>query len=73
LIARTAARLLDVPFSMNDATPLTQSGYVGEDVEVCIYRLLQNADYDVSRAQRGIVFIGMSCYIYLYFFSPHPT
>ncbi|KNC97142.1 ATP-dependent Clp protease, ATP-binding subunit ClpX [Spizellomyces punctatus DAOM BR117] len=57
LIARTIAKVLDVPFSMNDATPFTQSGYVGEDVEVCIYRLLQNADFDVARAQRGIVFI----------------
>ncbi|KAJ3078329.1 hypothetical protein HK102_004578 [Quaeritorhiza haematococci] len=57
LIARTTARILDVPFSMNDATPFTQAGYVGEDVENCIHRLLQNADYDVARAQRGIVFI----------------
>ncbi|KAI9094556.1 ATP-dependent Clp protease, ATP-binding subunit ClpX [Phlyctochytrium arcticum] len=57
LVARTIAKVLDVPFSMNDATPFTQSGYVGEDVEVCIYRLLQNADFDVARAQKGIVFI----------------
>ncbi|KAJ3004057.1 hypothetical protein HKX48_001443 [Thoreauomyces humboldtii] len=57
LIVRTLAKILDVPFSMNDATPFTQSGYVGEDVEICIYRLLQNADFDVHRAQRGIVFI----------------
>ncbi|KAJ3179367.1 hypothetical protein HDU87_002976 [Geranomyces variabilis] len=57
LIVRTLAKVLDVPFSMNDATPFTQSGYVGEDVEVCIYRLLQNADFDVHRAQKGIIFI----------------
>ncbi|TPX60323.1 hypothetical protein PhCBS80983_g01856 [Powellomyces hirtus] len=57
LIVRTLAKALDVPFSMNDATPFTQSGYVGEDVEICIYRLLQNADFDVNRAQRGIIFI----------------
>ncbi|KAJ3297441.1 hypothetical protein HK104_000520 [Borealophlyctis nickersoniae] len=57
LIARTTAKILDVPFSMNDATPFTQAGYVGEDVETCIYRLLQNADFDVTRAQKGIVFI----------------
>ncbi|KAJ3025507.1 hypothetical protein HK097_006668, partial [Rhizophlyctis rosea] len=57
LIAQTTAKILDVPFSMNDATPFTQAGYVGEDVEVCIQRLLQNADFDVRKAQRGIVFI----------------
>ena len=57
LVAKTTASLLRVPFSMNDATPLTQAGYVGEDVEVMISRLLQNADYDVARAERGIVFL----------------
>ncbi|KAI8821382.1 P-loop containing nucleoside triphosphate hydrolase protein [Fimicolochytrium jonesii] len=57
LIVRTLAKVLDVPFSMNDATPFTQSGYVGEDVEICIYRLLQNAEFDVNRAQKGIIFV----------------
>ncbi|KAJ3336530.1 hypothetical protein HDU93_002633 [Gonapodya sp. JEL0774] len=57
LLARTVSNLLRVPFSMNDATPLTQAGYVGEDVEACISRLLQAAEYDVARAQRGIVFL----------------
>lgn len=57
LIAKTIAQFLDVPFSMNDASPFTQTGYVGDDVEMCIHRLLQNADYDVARAERGIVFI----------------
>ncbi|KAI8922825.1 P-loop containing nucleoside triphosphate hydrolase protein [Entophlyctis helioformis] len=57
LIAKTTAKILDVPFSMNDATPFTQAGYVGDDVEVCIHKLLQNADYDVAKAQRGIIFI----------------
>ncbi|MCS6980634.1 MAG: ATP-dependent Clp protease ATP-binding subunit ClpX [Flavobacteriales bacterium] len=57
LLARTVARLLDVPFAMADATVLTEAGYVGEDVESIIARLLQAADYDVSRAERGIVFI----------------
>jgi len=57
LISKTIAEILDVPYSLNDATPFTQAGYVGEDAEVCIARLLQNSDYDVSRAQRGIVFI----------------
>ena len=57
LIAKTIATILDVPFSMNDATPFTQAGYVGEDVEACILRLLQNCDFDVDRAERGIVFI----------------
>lgn len=57
MVIKTIAKLLDVPFSMNDATPLTQAGYIGEDVEICIYRLLQSADFDVSRAERGIVFL----------------
>src|SRR5438477_1051608 len=57
LLARTLARTLDVPFAIADATTLTEAGYVGEDVENIILRLLQNADYDVKRAQRGIVYI----------------
>ena len=57
LMARTIAKLLDVPFAIADATTLTEAGYVGEDVETVITRLLQAADYDVERAQRGIVFI----------------
>ena len=57
LIARTIARLLDVPFTIVDATVFTEAGYVGEDVESILSRLLQVADYDVEAAQRGIVFI----------------
>lgn len=57
LLAQTLARLLDVPFAMSDATTLTQAGYVGEDVENIIQRLLQVADYDVERTQRGIIYI----------------
>ena len=57
LIARTIARMLNVPFSIVDATVLTQAGYVGEDVESILSRLLQAADYDVDKAERGIVFI----------------
>lgn len=57
LLARTIARLLKVPFTIVDATVFTQAGYVGEDVESILSRLLQVADYDVERAQRGIVFI----------------
>ena len=57
LLARTLARILDVPFAIADATTLTEAGYVGEDVENIILRLLQNSDYDVKRAQRGIVYI----------------
>ena len=57
LIARTIARLLKVPFTIVDATVLTEAGYVGEDVESLLSRLLQEADYDVDLAQRGIVFI----------------
>ncbi|MBN2282432.1 MAG: ATP-dependent Clp protease ATP-binding subunit ClpX [Deltaproteobacteria bacterium] len=57
LLARTLARMLDVPFTIADATTLTEAGYVGEDVENIILSLLQNADYDVQRAQRGIVYI----------------
>src|ERR1051325_4102166 len=57
LLARTLAQILDVPFAMADATTLTEAGYVGEDVENIILRLLQNADYDLKRAQRGIVYI----------------
>jgi ATP-dependent Clp protease ATP-binding subunit ClpX len=57
LLARTLARFLDVPFAIADATTLTEAGYVGEDVENIVLRLLQNADYDVRRAQLGIVYI----------------
>ncbi|HZR37189.1 MAG TPA: ATP-dependent Clp protease ATP-binding subunit ClpX [Nevskia sp.] len=57
LLAETLARLLDVPFAIADATTLTEAGYVGEDVENIIQRLLQKCDYDVEKAQRGIVYI----------------
>ena len=57
LLAQTLAKYLDVPFAIADATSLTEAGYVGEDVENIIQKLLQNADYDVDRAQRGIVYI----------------
>ncbi|MCX7868618.1 MAG: ATP-dependent Clp protease ATP-binding subunit ClpX [Terrimicrobiaceae bacterium] len=57
LLARTLARILDVPFCIADATSITEAGYVGEDVETIILRLLQNADYDVRRAELGIVYI----------------
>lgn len=57
LLAKTIARLLDVPFTIVDATVLTEAGYVGEDIESLLTRLLQAADYDVAKAERGIVFI----------------
>ncbi|MEI6779948.1 MAG: ATP-dependent Clp protease ATP-binding subunit ClpX [Verrucomicrobiota bacterium] len=57
LLARTLAQVLDVPFAIADATTLTEAGYVGEDVENIILRLLQNSDYDVKRAQHGIIYI----------------
>ncbi|WEE39038.1 ATP-dependent Clp protease ATP-binding subunit ClpX [Acinetobacter sp. TAC-1] len=57
LLAQTLARLLDVPFAMADATTLTEAGYVGEDVENIIQKLLQKADYDVEKAQKGIIYI----------------
>ena len=57
LLAKTIAKLLDVPFTIVDATVLTEAGYVGEDVESILTRLLQEADYDVAKAERGIVFI----------------
>ena len=57
LLAQTLARILDVPFTMADATTLTEAGYVGEDVENIILKLLQSADYNVERAQRGIVYL----------------
>lgn len=57
LLAQTLARILDVPFAISDATALTEAGYVGEDVENILLRLLQNADYDIAKAQRGIIYI----------------
>src|SRR5687767_15006207 len=57
LLARTLARMLDVPFAMADATTLTEAGYVGEDVENILLKLLQNADFDIERAQQGIVYV----------------
>ena len=57
LIARVLAKILDVPFAIADATPLTEAGYVGEDVENVILRLLQSCNYDVERAERGIIYI----------------
>jgi ATP-dependent Clp protease ATP-binding subunit ClpX len=57
LLAQTLARFLDVPFSISDATALTEAGYVGEDVENILLRLIQAADYDIARAQKGIVYV----------------
>ena len=57
LLARTIAKMLKVPFAIGDATALTQAGYVGEDVETLLVRLLQDANYDVAKAQRGIIFL----------------
>ncbi len=57
LLARTLAKILNVPFAVADATTLTEAGYVGEDVENILLKLIQNADYDVERAQRGIIYI----------------
>lgn len=57
LIAKTLAKILDVPFAIADATTLTEAGYVGEDVENIVLRLLQNADYDVARAEHGIIYV----------------
>jgi ATP-dependent Clp protease ATP-binding subunit ClpX len=57
LLARTLANILDVPFAIADATTLTEAGYVGEDVENIILRLVQNADYDVARAEQGIIYV----------------
>ncbi|MSE09812.1 AAA domain-containing protein, partial [Lactobacillus salivarius] len=56
-LAQNLARILNVPFAIADATTLTEAGYVGEDVENILLKLLQNADYDVERAQRGIIYI----------------
>ena len=57
LLAQTLARLLDVPFAIADATSLTEAGYVGEDVENCLLKLIQAADYDIAKAERGIIYI----------------
>src|SRR5207253_10725188 len=57
LLAQTLARILDVPFTIADATTLTEAGYVGEDVENILVRLLQSADFNVSEAERGIVYL----------------
>ena len=57
LLAQTLARILDVPFAIADATTLTEAGYVGDDVETILVYLLQNAEYNVERAERGIVYI----------------
>ena len=57
LLAQTLSRILDVPFASCDATTLTEAGYVGEDVENVLLKLIQNADYDIERAQRGIIYI----------------
>lgn len=57
LLAQTLSRILNVPFASCDATTLTEAGYVGEDVENVLLKLIQNADYDVEKAQRGIVYI----------------
>ena len=57
LLAQTLAKILKVPFAIADATSLTEAGYVGEDVENILLRLIQNADYDIERAERGIVYI----------------
>lgn len=57
LLAQTLARFFNVPFAISDATTLTEAGYVGEDVENILLRLIQAADYDLERAQRGIVYI----------------
>ena len=57
LMARTLATLLDVPFAISDATTLTEAGYVGEDVENILLRLVQSADYDIARAEYGIIYV----------------
>mgnify|MGYP002405007168 CR=1 FL=1 len=57
LLARTLAKMLGVPFAIGDATVLTQAGYVGEDVENCLLKLIQAADYDIAKAERGIIYI----------------
>ena len=56
-VAQTLARIIDVPFTIADATSLTEAGYVGEDVENILLKLIQAADFDIERAQRGIIYI----------------
>ena len=56
-LAQTLAKILNVPFAIGDATSLTEAGYVGEDVENILLRLIQNADYDIERAERVIIYI----------------
>ncbi len=58
LLAQTLARLLNVPFAIADATTLTEAGYVGEDVENILLKIIQAADYDIERAQYGIIYVG---------------
>lgn len=57
LLAQTLAKILDVPFAIADATALTEAGYVGEDVENILLKLIQAADFDIERAQKGIIYI----------------
>ncbi len=57
LLAQTLARILNVPFAIADATSLTEAGYVGEDVENILLKLIQSADYDIERAEKGIIYI----------------
>ena len=57
MLAQTLAKILDVPFAIADATSLTEAGYVGEDVENVVLKLVQAADYDIERAERGIIYI----------------
>ena len=69
LLARTLARILNVPFAIGDATTLTEAGYVGEDVENLLLKLLHAADFDVELAQRGVIYLDEICLLYT---SPSP-